>query len=87
MASNRYFEIPVKRRRNRLRIFALVYTAGPAMDELVDLGVVNLDGKTAITSPTSRPATPHSLFGGFPCDFGLDGHIVGRLHNHNQCSQ
>jgi hypothetical protein len=30
------------------------------MDEFVDLGVVNLDGKTAITSPTSRPATPHS---------------------------
>jgi hypothetical protein len=58
---NRGFEIPVKRRRNRLRIFTLVYAQEPAMDEFVDLGVMNLNGKTAITGPTPGSATTHSV--------------------------
>jgi hypothetical protein len=74
---NRGFEVLVKRRRNRLGIFKLVYAEEPAMDEFVDL-----NGETAITGPPARSASPHSLCGGFPCGFGLDGHIVGRLHNH-----
>jgi hypothetical protein len=50
-------------------VFAVVYPEQPAADERIDLGAVNFDGETAITSPTSRPATAHSLRGGFPdCD-------------------
>jgi hypothetical protein len=50
-----------------------------AADESVDLGAMKFEGKTAITSPTSCPASPHSACGGFASGFGLDGHTVGRL--------
>ena len=36
-------------------VFAVVYPEQPAADECIDLGAVNFDGETAITSPTSRP--------------------------------
>jgi hypothetical protein len=34
------------------------------MHEFVDFGVVNLDGKTAVTGPTARSTTTHSLCSG-----------------------
>jgi hypothetical protein len=52
------------------------------MDEFVDLGVMNLNGETAITGPTPGSATTHSLCSGLPCGFGSDGHTVDRLPNH-----
>jgi hypothetical protein len=52
------------------------------MDECVDLGVVNLDGKTAITGPTSRPATTHSHCCAWPGALCVDGHTIRRLSHY-----
>jgi hypothetical protein len=49
----------------------LVSPEEPAMHEFVDFGVVDLDGKTAVTGPTARSTTTHSLCSGFPYNNGF----------------
>jgi hypothetical protein len=71
-----------KRIDNGAFVITLVCPEEPAANECVDLGAVKFDHKAAKAGPTSRPATAHSLCGGFPCGFGLDGHTVRRLPNH-----
>jgi hypothetical protein len=51
--------------RKRIDHGALIITLGcpekSVLNESVDLAAVKFDHKTAIASPTSCPATPHSL--------------------------
>jgi hypothetical protein len=58
--AHRAFEELVKRRHDRVGIIAVLHFEQPVADERLDLGAVNFDGETAITSPTSRPATAHA---------------------------
>jgi hypothetical protein len=70
------------RKRIDHSVVALVCPEEPAVNERVDLAAVKFDHKTAKAGPPSRPATTHSVCGGFPSGFGFDGHSVGRLPNH-----
>jgi hypothetical protein len=60
-------------------VVALVCPEEPAVNERIDLATVKFDRKTAITSPTTRPATTHSYCCARLGAFGLDGHTVGRF--------
>jgi hypothetical protein len=52
------------------------------VNEHVDLATVKFHRETAKASAPSCAVTTHSACGGFPSDFGFDGHTVGRLFNH-----
>jgi hypothetical protein len=50
-----------KRIDHRAFVVTVVCPEEPATNECVDLGAVKFDGQTPKPSPTSCPASPHSL--------------------------